>query len=89
MSLVLTTLAGCGANESDDLPFAGTAPSFAAADEAEKASSETCDPIGVKGKASETGPGVTGCSGRDGEEFFQTFHRAPSPRPHPGSSTVW
>lgn len=62
-------------NESDDIPFAGTATTFAAADEAEKVSSEIYDLIGIKGKASETGPGVTGCSGKDEEKFFQIFHK--------------
>ncbi|WP_326611625.1 hypothetical protein OIE62_19330 [Streptomyces scopuliridis] len=62
------------AKDSSDLPFAGTSTSIAAADETEKVSSELYDLIGIKGKASDTGPGVTGCSGKDPEKFFQIFH---------------
>ncbi|MFJ8588071.1 hypothetical protein ACIRD2_25980 [Streptomyces sp. NPDC093595] len=61
-------------NESDDIPLAGTSTSLAAADETEKVSSEIYDLIGIKGKASDTGPGVTGCSGKDEEKYFQIFH---------------
>ncbi|MFE9169033.1 hypothetical protein ACFYNZ_05805 [Streptomyces kebangsaanensis] len=61
-------------SDSHDVPLAGTSTSMAAADEAEKVSSELYDLIGVKGKASDTGPGVTECSGRDRETYFQIFH---------------
>ncbi|MCP9957746.1 MULTISPECIES: hypothetical protein [Streptomyces] len=61
-------------NESDDVPFAGTATSSAAADEAERASGEIRDLIGIEGRASDTGPGVSDCSDRDPEKFFRIFH---------------
>lgn len=78
VSLVLTTLTGCrmtDANDSDDIPSAGTSTSMSAADETEKVSSEIYDLIGIKGKASDTGPGVTECRGKDQEKYFQIFHK--------------
>ncbi|MFF9868479.1 hypothetical protein ACF1G0_24275 [Streptomyces sp. NPDC013953] len=75
VSLVLTTLTGCSMNESDDVPLTGTATSSAAADEAERVSSEIYDLIGIKGKASDTGPGVSDCSDKDPEKFFRIFHK--------------
>lgn len=77
VSLALTTLTGCSmtdANDSNDIPSAGTSTSMAAADKTEKVSSEIYDLIGLKGKASDTGPGVTECSGKDREKYFQIFH---------------
>ncbi|MFE9888269.1 hypothetical protein [Streptomyces scopuliridis] len=62
------------AKDSSDLPSAGTSTSIAAADQTEKVSSELYDLIGIKGKASDTGPGVTECGGKDPEKFFQIFH---------------
>ncbi|WP_251022257.1 hypothetical protein [Streptomyces sp. ISL-10] len=61
-------------NDSADIPLAGTSTSLAAADTAEKVSSELYDLIGVKGKASETGPGVTECEDKDRDKYFQIFH---------------
>ncbi|CAH9415428.1 hypothetical protein SGL43_02444 [Streptomyces globisporus] len=77
VSLLLTSLTGCGmtdTTDSDDLPSAGTSTSLSAADRAEKVSSEILDLIGIKGKASDTGPGVSECGGRDPEKYFQIFH---------------
>ncbi|GGL11932.1 hypothetical protein [Streptomyces flaveus] len=77
VSLTLTTLTGCSmtnANDSDDIPLAGTSTSGDAADATEAVSSEIYDLIGIKGKASETGAGVTECSDRDREKYFQIFH---------------
>ncbi|MFI8829012.1 hypothetical protein [Streptomyces sp. NPDC053431] len=77
VSLALTTLTGCSMtddNNSGDLPDAGTSTTAHASDAAEKVSSEIYDLIGVKGKATEPGPGVTGCSGKDPEKYFQVFH---------------
>ncbi|MER6994691.1 hypothetical protein [Streptomyces sp. NPDC000410] len=78
LSLALMTLTGCGMTDtnesSDNLPLAGTSTSAAAADKAEKVSSEIYDLIGIKGKASETGPGVSECEGKDPEKYFQIFH---------------
>ncbi|WNF27258.1 hypothetical protein RI138_10640 [Streptomyces sp. C11-1] len=62
------------ANKSDDLPLAGTSTSLAAADEAEKISSEIYDLIGIRGKGSDTGPGVSECGGKDPDKYFQIFH---------------
>ncbi|HET6860010.1 MAG TPA: hypothetical protein VFH94_23315 [Streptomyces sp.] len=58
----------------DDTPTVGTKTSLAAADEAEKISSELYDLIGIKGKLSKTGAGVTECGDKDPEKFFKTFH---------------
>ncbi|MET9555423.1 hypothetical protein [Streptomyces sp. NPDC006645] len=59
---------------SGDLPGAGTSSSADAADAAERISSELYDLIGIKGKASEPGPGVAECDGKDPEKYFQVFH---------------
>ncbi|MEI5033531.1 hypothetical protein RB201_14075 [Streptomyces sp. S1A(2023)] len=78
VSLAITTLTGCSsmtdAKDSDELPSAGTSTSLSAADQAEKVSSEIYDLIGIKGKASDTGPGVSECSGKDPDKYFQIFH---------------
>ncbi|MFJ8546965.1 hypothetical protein ACIRFH_34330 [Streptomyces sp. NPDC093586] len=37
-------------------------------------SSELYDLIGIKGKASDTGPGVQSCAGKDREKYFRIFH---------------
>lgn len=89
MSLALTTLTGCGMTDSKgsdgsdssgssensrDLPDAGTSSSADAADAAERISSELYDLIGIKGKASEPGPGVSECGDKDPEKYFQVFH---------------
>ncbi|UZI31008.1 hypothetical protein [Streptomyces sp. VB1] len=78
VSLTITTLTGCSsmtdAKDSDELPSAGTSTSLSAADQAEKVSSEIYDLIGIKGKASDTGPGVSECSGKDPDKYFQIFH---------------
>ncbi|MEN8651212.1 hypothetical protein ABCR94_11350 [Streptomyces sp. 21So2-11] len=62
------------ANGSGDIPSAGTMTSEAAADKTEKVSSEIYDLIGIKGKASNSGAGVSECSGKDPEKYFQIFH---------------
>ncbi|MER7521145.1 hypothetical protein [Streptomyces sp. NPDC126499] len=77
MSLALTTVTGCSmtdAEESDSPPFAGIATTSQAADATEKVSSELYDLIGLKGKATEPGPGTNACSGKDPEKYFTTFH---------------
>jgi hypothetical protein len=74
--LVLTVLTGCGMTDekSDGVPFAGTSTSLDAADTMEKVSSEIYDLLGVKGKASESLPGVMDCSGKDTKTYFRIFH---------------
>ncbi|MCS0639447.1 hypothetical protein NX801_28205 [Streptomyces sp. LP05-1] len=62
------------AKGSGDTPSAGTSTSSDAADKAEKVSSELYDLIGVKGKSSQVGAGVSGCSGKDREKYFTVFH---------------
>ncbi|PVE07124.1 hypothetical protein [Streptomyces scopuliridis] len=59
---------------SDDIPTAGISTSEEAADKAKQISSEIYDLIGIKGKASNTGAGVTECGGKDPEKYFQIFH---------------
>ncbi|MFJ3226012.1 hypothetical protein ACIPJS_22010 [Streptomyces sp. NPDC086783] len=61
-------------DESDGVPSAGTSTSSDAADTMEKISSGIYDLIGVKGKASESFPGVTDCSGKDPKTYFRIFH---------------
>lgn len=74
--LSLMTLTGCTMNDenSDEIPFAGTSASRDAADEMEKVSSGIYDLIGVKGKASNSRPGITDCASKDSKAYFRTFH---------------
>ncbi|MEV0775083.1 hypothetical protein ACIBLA_17730 [Streptomyces sp. NPDC050433] len=70
---------GAGASDgpeagSGDIPSAGTSSTADAADRAEQVSSELYDLIGIKGKASEAGPGVSECGDKDPEKYFQIFH---------------
>jgi hypothetical protein len=75
ISMTLAPLTGCGMNDTENtVPFAGTSTSQDAADKIKKASSEIYDLIGVKGKASDSGPGVTECAGKDREKYFRVFH---------------
>ncbi|MEV6332704.1 hypothetical protein [Streptomyces sp. NPDC051909] len=62
------------AKDSDSLPSAGVSTTSDALDAAEKVSSELYDLIGLKGKATQPGPGVNECSGKDPEKYFTTFH---------------
>ncbi|MGW1293483.1 hypothetical protein [Streptomyces sp. NPDC002533] len=61
-------------NSSDSLPSAGTSTSRKAAQTVKKVSSELYDLIDIKGKASNSGAGVTGCGSKDPEKYFQIFH---------------
>ncbi|MDV7216776.1 hypothetical protein [Streptomyces prunicolor] len=62
-------------NESaDKTPSAGTSTSRDASDATEKVSSGIYDLIGVKGKASDSRPGVMDCSGKDTKTYFRIFH---------------
>ncbi|MEW1610500.1 MULTISPECIES: hypothetical protein [unclassified Streptomyces] len=77
VSIAIITLTGCSmtnAGEADSLPSAGTSTSEEAAQTAKKVSSELYDLIGLKGKASNSGAGVTECGGKDPEKYFQIFH---------------
>ncbi|MFI1365754.1 hypothetical protein [Streptomyces griseochromogenes] len=76
LSLALTTLTGCSMTDdsSDEVPFAGTSTSSHAADAMEKVSSSIYDLIGVKGKASDSQPGVMDCSDKDTKTYFRIFH---------------
>ncbi|MBT2380383.1 hypothetical protein AMK21_00715 [Streptomyces sp. CB00316] len=77
VSIALTTLTGCSmtdAQDSNSLPSAGTSTSEEAARAVKKVSSELYDLIGIKGKASNSGAGVTECGGKDPEKYFQIFH---------------
>ncbi|WP_256105708.1 hypothetical protein [Streptomyces sp. ODS05-4] len=74
--LALSTLTGC--SMTDDMPTsppsAGISTTDEAADQAEKISSELYDLIGLRGKATEPGPGISECAGKDPEKFFTVFH---------------
>lgn len=74
--LVLTILTGCGMTDdkADDVSSAGTSTSRDAADAMEKISSGVYNLIGVKGKASDSRPGVMECAGKDTKTHFRIFH---------------
>ncbi|WOX11854.1 hypothetical protein [Streptomyces sp. N50] len=75
--LALTTLTGCSMTDkesADKTPSAGTSTSRDASDAMEKVSSGIYDLIGVKGKASNSRPGVKDCSGKDTKTYFTIFH---------------
>ncbi|MFI0976122.1 hypothetical protein ACH4SP_03730 [Streptomyces sp. NPDC021093] len=61
-------------DKSDEIPFAGTSTSSDAADAMEKVSSGIYDLLGMKGKASDSQPGVMDCSGKDTKTYFRIFH---------------
>ncbi|MGW7093218.1 hypothetical protein [Streptomyces sp. NPDC054874] len=69
---------GEGSTGSDDassgIPYAGIATTDEAADALEAVSSKIYQYTGVPGKASEPGPGVRECEGKDPERFFRVFH---------------
>ncbi|MBL1081338.1 hypothetical protein JK359_04985 [Streptomyces actinomycinicus] len=87
--LVLTTLTGCsmthdnsvnGADSTSDsgsggVRSSGTSTSRDASDAMERVSSGIYDLIGVKGKASDSRPGVQECPGKDRDTHFQIFHQ--------------
>ncbi|MGW4202205.1 hypothetical protein [Streptomyces sp. NPDC004726] len=62
--------------ESDNpVPSSGTSTLDDATQETKKVSSDLLDLIGVKGKVSEPGPGVTECGdGKDREKYYQMRH---------------
>lgn len=74
--VALTTLTGCSMTDkdSDAIPSAGTSTSRDASDAMEKVSSGIYDLIGVKGKTSNSRPGVMDCSGKDTKTYFRIFH---------------
>jgi 5'-3' exonuclease len=77
LPIALATLTGCSMTDtknSDDIPSSGVSTSSDAAEGAKKTSSELYNLIGLKGKASDTGPGVKECGKRDPEKYFQIFH---------------
>jgi 5'-3' exonuclease len=77
LPIALVTHTGCSltdANKSDDIPSSGTSTSTDAAQEAETASGELFNLIEIKGKASDTGPGVKECGKKDRQRYFQIFH---------------
>lgn len=59
---------------SGGLPYAGVATTDEAADALEAVSSRIYTYLGVPGKASEPGPGVKECEGKDPERFFSVYH---------------
>ncbi|AWK10621.1 hypothetical protein DDQ41_18890 [Streptomyces spongiicola] len=78
VSCTLTLLTGCGMtddHEPDVVTSVERRTSSDVADEAERVSSEIYDLIGIKGKASDTGPGVTDCGRKDPERYFKVFHK--------------
>ncbi|MFF2526876.1 hypothetical protein [Streptomyces liangshanensis] len=76
LPLTLATLTGCAMtdNDSNKIPSAGTSTSSDASDAMERVSSGLYDLIGVKGKASDSRPGVMDCAGKDTKTYFRMFH---------------
>ncbi|MEU0678237.1 hypothetical protein ABZ330_36400 [Streptomyces sp. NPDC006172] len=74
--VALTTLTGCSMtdNISSEVPSAGTSTTRDASDAMEKVSSSIYDLLGVKGKASDSRPTVTDCSGKDTKTYFRILH---------------
>lgn len=67
-----------GAGTSDDagtkIPDAGTASTDDAVAKVKSVSSQIYDFLGVPGTASEPGPGVRACEGKDPDTYFQVYH---------------
>ncbi|MFC9287989.1 hypothetical protein [Streptomyces sp. NPDC057052] len=77
LPIALATLTGCSMTDSkssDDIPSSGVSTSRDAAKDAQEVSSELYNLIGIKGKASDTGPGVKECGQKDPDKYFQIFH---------------
>ncbi|MFD8421335.1 hypothetical protein [Streptomyces sp. NPDC059466] len=77
LPVTLATLTGCTMTDtksSDDMPSSGISTSSDAAENTKKVSSQLYNLIGLKGKASDSGPGVKECGKRDPEKYFQIFH---------------
>ncbi|MEW2049773.1 hypothetical protein [Streptomyces sp. NPDC005476] len=76
LPFTLTTVTGCSMTDdnSDEIPSAGTSTSRDASDAMEKLSSTIYDLIDVKGKGSDSRPGVLDCSGKDTKTYFRIFH---------------
>ncbi|NEA50291.1 hypothetical protein G3I35_29480 [Streptomyces sp. SID10815] len=75
--LALITLSGCSMTDdsgSDDTSSVATSTSRDASDAMEKVSSGIYDLIGIKGKASDSRPGVMDCPGKDTKKYFRIFH---------------
>ncbi|MEU8541574.1 hypothetical protein AB0C52_16580 [Streptomyces sp. NPDC048717] len=56
------------------VPFGGTAATADVVAAVKKTSSRLYEFTGVPGKASEPGPGVKECEGRDPKTYFQVYH---------------
>jgi hypothetical protein len=74
--LALITLTGCSMtdDESKAIPSAGTSTSRDASKAVERVSSGIYELIGVKGKASDSRPGVMDCGDKDTKTYFRIFH---------------
>ncbi|WP_406146523.1 hypothetical protein [Streptomyces sp. NBC_01012] len=55
-------------------PYAGIATTSEVVAAVKNVSSQIHDFAGVPGKASEPGPGVSDCQGRDPERYYQVYH---------------
>ncbi|GAA0617182.1 hypothetical protein [Streptomyces crystallinus] len=61
-------------DDTPKIPLAGTARTDDAVAAVKAVSSQIYEFTGVPGKASEPGPGVKACEGRDPEKYFQVYH---------------
>ncbi|MFE4593324.1 hypothetical protein [Streptomyces laurentii] len=65
---------GTSDEPSHGIPFGGTATTSDVVSEVKKASSQIYDFAGVPGEASQPGPGVKECEGKDPDTHFQVYH---------------
>lgn len=75
--LITLTLTGCSdvSDSDDDLGYKPAVHEAGAVrEDTEAMSSQILDIIGIKGKVTEPGPGVTSCAGMDPQKFFKVRH---------------
>ncbi|MFF0967632.1 hypothetical protein ACWDQO_01480 [Streptomyces sp. NPDC003703] len=66
--------AGRSAGSGSEIPDAGTATTEEAVARVKEVSSQIHDFLGIPGRASEPGPGVRACEGKDPDTYFQVYH---------------
>ncbi|MEU8705210.1 hypothetical protein [Streptomyces sp. NPDC048565] len=69
-----STKGGAAEESTAGTPYAGIAPTSEVVAAVKNVSSQIHDFAGVPGKASEPGPGVSECEGRDPDTHYQVYH---------------
>ncbi|MEU7368024.1 hypothetical protein ACH4GZ_36445 [Streptomyces hygroscopicus] len=69
-----TTNTSESGDSASGIPHAGTAGTDEAVAAVKAVSSQIYDFLGVPGTASQAGPGVKACSGKDPDTYFQVYH---------------